>query len=726
MKFSDFTRVCSFLFFAVLGSACSNALAFTSGASSELSPTKFSNSQDCQSCHQAQFSAWEESHHADAMRVPSADTVLADFAQSSATHFSQEAIFYIDNGEYFATVKDSNSERTYKVAYTFGVYPLQQYLVATENGKYQVLPFAWDTRVKEEGGQRWMHLYPKEDIAFNDRLHWQQPLQNWNGMCADCHSDGLVRGFDDETNVFNTRFDEVNVGCLACHDDKREIHSTAKNKNPTETTLNNQGFWLRKPEQAVASWQGGARDTTYEQTCYACHSLRAPLTDGFDSTSAYLDQFTPNLITPPLYYADGQILEEVYVMGSFMQSKMAQKGVTCVDCHDPHSYKIKTQGNGMCLQCHSPQVFETPKHHGHSIKTAQTDQDLRGSGTQCVDCHMPKTTYMNVDARGDHSFKIPRPEFTISAGVPNACNQCHQDESPQWALAQIESWHPDRAGPAISEQMFLNLFNGLDYQNILRLASNQALPPIKRATAISVLQYVQALPARDILSFLNSDDALIRMAAAQVAERLTGAERQHYLAPLLSDDIRAVRIAAAYALLGVEVQAQWQQAFENAFKELTLSHTLSAWRGEGRMQQGMTALRTGQRDKAEEAYRVALFIDPYFPPAYINLIELYRQTGQTKKAEEIYLKGLKNIPESGVLRYSYALKFVRDKALESALEQINAALDAEPRNAQFAYLYYLILDSMGKRDQAKEELRNKLESYDNNQQLRALINNWGA
>ncbi|MFC4701248.1 ammonia-forming cytochrome c nitrite reductase subunit c552 [Glaciecola siphonariae] len=706
---------------------------------------RYASSKDCQSCHESQFTSWQNSHHAKAMQTANSQTVLADFNQSRAEHFGQKALFFIEQDEYKATVSDEQGKRTYTVEYTFGVYPLQQYLVATNNGRYQVLPFAWDTRDASEGGQRWMHLYPNQAIAANDRLHWQQPLQNWNGMCADCHSDGLVRNYDDAKNTFATRYDEINVGCLACHDDKAKPHaalfaeqnagpdaepnaqSKAKIKskhqqsglssNAAQLSLDEEGMWIRGPEQAVAEYVGKPRSNDYEQTCYACHSLRAPLTDGFDSMALYLDQFSPNFLNPPMYYADGQIREEVYVMGSFKQSKMAQKGVTCIDCHDPHSYTLKAKGNGTCLQCHSPQVFETPNHHGHALNMA---------GSQCVDCHMPKTTYMNVDARGDHSFKIPRPEFTISAGVPNACNQCHEDKSAQWALDNIEAWHPERKGPDITEQMFLNLFSGLNYDGILRLANNTQLPEIKRATAISALQYAAELKVNDIVAFFDAPEPLLRLASAQVAERLSPVQRQQYLWPLLSDELRAVRIAAAYSMLGAPVLPKWQTAFERAFIEMNESQAISAWRGEGRMQQAMSAQKTAQWKKAEQAYELSIYIDPYFAPAYINLTELYRQLGQMSKAVQVYEKGIKNVPQEPLLRYSYALHFIRTRQLDSALAQVNAALEIAPRNSQFAYLYYLILESAGKREQAINELRAKLTSYDNNQQLQALLNKWGG
>nr|WP_136251209.1 ammonia-forming cytochrome c nitrite reductase subunit c552 [Ningiella ruwaisensis] len=715
----------------------------------EASLTQYT-SKDCQSCHQAQHLSWSASHHAKAMQVANSETVLGDFGNTQAKHFSQEATFFIIDERYFAKVKDDRSEQTYEVRYTFGIEPLQQYLVLTGKGHYQVLPFAWDTREKEDGGQRWMHLYPNEDIPFNDRLHWQQPLQNWNGMCADCHSDGLKRHYNPNTQSFATTYTEINVGCLACHDDKTQAHNKEHRAGSTavEHEANKTGFWRRLPDEDVATWIGQERKQAkaHEQTCYACHSLRSPLTDGFDSTSAYLDSFSPNLIMPPLYFPDGQIKEEVYVMGSFLQSKMHQKGVTCIDCHDPHSYQLKAEGNGTCLQCHSPQVFETPKHHGHP---------LGKEGSMCVDCHMPKTTYMNVDARGDHSFKIPRPEFTISAGVPNACNQCHEDKSAEWALETINTLHPDRTGPSASEQLFLNVMHGIQNQDVnlqqtLELAMDTSVAEIRRASALSLLQYAPRLNAGILQPFVDDDSALLRLAAAQVSLNISTDERGRIIAPLLNDPFKAVRVAAAYALLDVSVSPSWQDAFESAFNELEISQSQGAWRGEGLMQQGISAQRLAQamshgmtqktiqnglslkfkpenvRKKEEEAYKLSIYIDPYFAPAYINLTELYRQQGRAREAQEVFERGLENIGDSGTFRYAYALFFVREQAIDAAYEQIQAALTLEPENAQFAYLFYLVLERMGKRSEAQAHLRKHIARYQNNQQLKALLQKWGG
>ena len=106
---------------------------------------------------------------------------------------------------------------TFQVKYTFGVDPLQQYLIEFPDGRVQALSIAWDTRPKDKGGQRWIHLYPNEQIKHDDILHWTKLNQNWNFMCAECHSTGVHKNYDAANDRYATTWAEISVGCEACH-----------------------------------------------------------------------------------------------------------------------------------------------------------------------------------------------------------------------------------------------------------------------------------------------------------------------------------------------------------------------------------------------------------------------------------------------------------------------------------------------------------------------------
>jgi predicted CXXCH cytochrome family protein len=289
------------------------------------------------------------------------------------------------NDQFLIDFKEANQTTTYTVSYTFGHFPLQQYLIEAQGGRYQVFPFAWNSRSKNAGGLRWYAIYTEGQLTPADRIHWQQPLQNWNGMCADCHSTGLKRHYDAKENMFNSEWQTINVSCLSCHADHTEkqdnirAHSSVAFSSQEKTYVSE---WVLDKDEKVASLNQ-QRDNRFMDSCFACHALRSPLTDGFQQDKPFLDQFSPNWVVSPFYHADGQIKEEVYVYGSFLQSKMYRAGVNCLDCHDPHSMQVKIDGNGLCLQCHNAEVYQQPNHLMHPANT---------EAAQCVTCHMPETT----------------------------------------------------------------------------------------------------------------------------------------------------------------------------------------------------------------------------------------------------------------------------------------------------------------------------------------------
>jgi predicted CXXCH cytochrome family protein len=690
----------------------------------EIKSPEFSGSnnvQDCVGCHQQQGELWQDSHHAKSMQVANKETVLADFSDREIEHKGQKARFTHSHDKYFANISDGQHNTRYQVKYTFGVEPLQQYLVETPRGKMQVMPFAWDSRLEKDGGQRWMHLYPAENISPKDRLHWLQPLQNWNGMCADCHSGGLKRNYNSQTDSFNTHWQQINIGCMSCHDGLSAKHSAISAVNKAHDA--NTGYWARSGPQKTSTWHGPSRDNRFMDTCFACHALRSPLTDGFSSNKAFLDQFSPSLLSPPLYYPDGQIKGEVYVYGSFLQSKMFQNGVNCQDCHDPHSLTLKAKGNALCTQCHSPEVFDSSAHHQHPTAT---------TGAQCINCHMPETTYMNVDRRRDHSFKIPRPEISVSHGIPNACNTCHQDKSAEWAVQAIAQTHSQAKPLSSAMKRYLQLQSGdyVELTSLLKLAGDVQLPTIQRAAILSQLvNNGQTIDGALLDEFLQDEDPLIRLSAAQASGSLSENDKQRYLRPLLIDPVKAVRVASANQLLGIELAsagepektAVWQTSFEQAFTELRVSNQISSWRGEGRVNQALLAQRLGDGRLAEDSFLAAIRIEPYFADAYLNLTEFYRSIENVEKEQVIYQKGLAALPNSAEIHFRYGLHLIRQQQYQSALSRFKEALDIDSLAPQYAYFYYLLMHNMGHTQQAIGELQNVLTRYRNDAQLSQLL-----
>jgi predicted CXXCH cytochrome family protein len=384
----------------------------------ESSQATYVGRESCVACHQQQADLFHGSHHDLAMDLATDQTVLANFENQSLTAFGQESRFFRDGEKYMVHTEGPDGKMTdFQVKYVFGVEPLQQYMVEfdrpagmpePELSRLQVLSLCWDTQKK-----KWFQLQPpdvKEKIEPGDPLHWTGRTQCWNTSCADCHSTNLQKNFDLNQLVYHTTFSEIDVSCEACHGP-----GSHHVKQANSWSL----FWDRKQGYGLARLKG--EDATAQiETCAKCHSRRGGIQEGFCGGQAFHDFYTNELLSEQTYHDDGQIKDEVYVYGSFLQSKMYHKGIRCTDCHDPHSAKVKYDTNQLCTSCHAHPAgkYDVPSHHRH--KEGST-------GSRCVECHMPETTYMAVDPRRDHSLRIPRPDLSVQHGTPNACTQCHID-----------------------------------------------------------------------------------------------------------------------------------------------------------------------------------------------------------------------------------------------------------------------------------------------------------
>ena len=425
----------------------SAAVGYAATAVVAIAQPAFVGSESCAVCHAGATAAWRGSHHALAMQEATAATVLGDFTGATFTKDGVTSRFYREGDDFFVETDGPDGVlRAYRVDYTFGAYPLQQYLIAFPRGRWQALGIAWDARPAAEGGQRWFHLYPDEQIPHGDELHWTGANQNWNWMCADCHATGLRRGYDLATDTYRTTWVALNVACEACHGPgaahvawaKAGAAAPADPAKGLAVPLRDRGhgLWRFAEGARIAQRTEPSETRTEIEVCAPCHARRSPLGDGRAIGAPLLDFHRLQLLDPGAYHADGQIDGEVFEYGSFLQSRMHRAGVTCSDCHDPHSLRLRAEGNAVCAQCHQSEAFDTAAHHFHAPGEP---------GSRCVDCHMPAKTYMVVDPRHDHAFKIPRPDLAGTTGAPDACTGCHVGSDPAWAAERIAEWYgPDR------------------------------------------------------------------------------------------------------------------------------------------------------------------------------------------------------------------------------------------------------------------------------------------
>ena len=678
-------------------------------------------SRTCRNCHEGLAEAWASSHHALAMQPATAETVLADFDDASFEYAGTESRFFKRGATFFVRTDGRDGKLAdFEVRYTFGVDPLQQYLVEIEPGRLQALPIAWDTRVKEQGGQRWFHLHPNERVTAGDALHWTTPSYNWNNACADCHSTGVQKNYDRAARRYDTTYEEVTVGCEACHGPGSVHVARAEAEVLADgfgfdrvLSASNKGSWSFVPERDIAV-RSSAPGSDELETCAPCHSRRSDLGG---PPAEYHDRYRLALLDQGLYHSDGQILDEVFVYGSFLQSKMHGAGVMCTDCHQAHGPGFIAEGNALCTRCHKAAVFDAQTHHFHT-----PDSD----GALCTSCHMPERTYMVIDRRADHRLGVPRPEMSERTGVPNACNDCHDDKSAQWAANSIAEHTGRQPSTAFGDALFeaRRQTPGAD-RALVTLAFSRTEPGIVRATAVTELGAFPSPALPELLNRAAKDtEPLVRRAAAIAARQLPGAQRQDLLLGLLRDPVRSVRVEALPGLFGTNTQA-WndadREAFVRASDEYRQTRQFAADRGQGLADLAHLAALGGDQAQAESTLREAIEIDPTFSAAYINLADLYRLLGQDDRGEAILREGLKVAADTAAVQHALGLTLVRLGRKAEALESLGAAFDLSPENLRYGYVYAIALFDQRRPGRAIEVLERLHGEYRGNQQLLQLL-----
>ncbi len=674
-------------------------------------------SDTCASCHSAEADTWGRSQHAQAMAEARGSAVLGDFDSSRVRDGNGTSLFYRRGDDFYVkTDGPDGSVSDFRIKYTFGVFPLQQYLIELSAGRLQALSIAWDARPVRAGGQRWFHLYPGQLIKAGDPLHWSGLQQNWNFMCADCHSTNVRKGYVAATREYRTTWSEISVGCEACHGPGSAHVTWARGANPTSSASrtyltaplrNRKGVaWVFAPGAATASRNGPTSDHVESETCARCHGRRSQITDRVRAGDPMEDGFRSALLTSPLYYPDGQQRDEVYNYGSFLQSKMYAKGVTCSDCHDAHAAGPRRTGNAMCTFCHRGSKYEVPQHTLHETASV---------GSSCVACHMPTTRYMQIDERHDHSFRIPRPDRTISLGVPNACTaSCHRDKTAQWAERIVER---QLAHAPAGFQNFAEAFSQVDMgkpgalEDLTRLIRNDAVPAIVRASAFERLAASGLIADADVLGLGVRDvSPLVRRAALAALRRSDPATRLRLAPALLTDAIRTVRIEAAVCLANLP-EDKLPPTFRAAFAEYVAEQEFNADRPEAQVNLGTVLAERGQMDRAIAAFREATVLDRTFIPAYVNWADVLRVRGEETEAERILRDGLKTSPASPHLHYALGLLLVRARRSTEALAELAQASRLGAEVARYSYVYAVALHDAGRKGEAMSALERSLKRH---------------
>ncbi len=705
---------------------------------------------------------WTGSDHDLAMDHATPETVLGDFSGVQLEHYGITSRMFQRDGKFFVNTEGPDGKMAdFEVKYVLGVKPLQQYMVEFDRpadlpeheiARLQVLRTSWDTEKKE-----WFYLSPPdvdEKLAPDDPLHWTRAGQNWNHMCADCHSTNLGKNYDPKTQIYHTTFSEIDVSCETCHG-PGSVHIQLANSNSL--------FWDRQLGYGLKKLKNDDSHVEIE-TCAPCHSRRHHVFPDDPPGQNYYDCFANELLTPTTYYADGQILDEVYVYGSFIQSKMYHNNVRCSDCHDPHTTRIKQQGNALCTSCHTQHPvakYDTPAHHRHNAGSA---------GAQCVECHMPATPFMDVDLRRDHSLRIPRPDLSVDLGTPNACTACHLDinnvdaekrsklthyskwleaaragdeqiqaeidRADRWSAEWVEKWYGKKA-EADNQKHFAYTLSAAWQRDqsavpdLLELARSRRNAAIVRASALAQLSELAPQQSWDLSAKLLEDgDPQVRTAAIRCLETLPQKERLKTLTPMLEDRVRSVRIEAARVLAGYD-----NQAFKSRHLQLR-NQGLDEYR-RGLMQHsdqsmshmGLGLLAEAQRDfaSAATAYRTAIRVQPDVSGPRTNLAALLEQQGRDDEVARLRKEELKLLerdarlaPESAGIQYRYGLALYLQNRMDEAVAALEAACRLEPKVADFHLALTLLYQRLGRLEEALSSVEELLQLDPNNQGFRNI------
>ena len=644
-------------------------------AADQPSPTKspLLKSSDCRVCHAAIFQSWAESDHAQAHRPVEPTTDAAAF--NRPTEFAVSGVRYqlgwANGRPEFRESRPGLPPFAYSADFVLGRRPLRQYIVPVGGGRYQAAELAFDPAREE-----WFNVFGAEQRQPGEWGHWQGRGLNWNSMCALCHLTNFQKNYRAATDTYASRWTEHGIGCVQCHGDLTNDH--AKPGYKTSAAL------------ALVTTDRSRQ----QQTCAPCHARNELLTGEPRPGWNYDDHFRVTLpVDAGTFYPDGQMRDEDFNWTSFLTSRMGGKGgVTCLDCHEPHSGKTRLPAadNTLCLQCHSPGNTRgalpiDPIAHSHHAAGS--------TGNQCVSCHMPTTTYMQRDPRHDHGFLKPDPLLTKELAIPNACARCHADKGVDWQVAWSDRWYGAKLdsrqrararavdaaqhGAASAPSALLTLLASEDVpaweSTLLLLLRPWATDPGVRIAAASALR---------------DPSPLVRSAAVQLLGPLPAAHDQ--LLPLLRDPVRLVRLDAAWALSAELADNSPER------RELADYLALSADQPGGQLRLAQDLVNRGRAAEAEAPLRQALAWDPNFAAAHESLGRLLNQLDRPAEAAASLWQAAQLDPRNGHLAFSAGLVFAGLQETARAETALREAVRREPALDRAWYNLGLLLAQSGR------------------------------
>jgi len=705
-KYSRNIRILVWLLLLILPVFVLTQLYLTEKPKGQKPQAEYVGKEACIECHQAEYHDWKGSDHDLAMDYATDSTVLGDFKNAQLIRNGQiHKMFKRDGKFYVITDGEDGNMKEYEVKYVFGHYPIQDYLVEFPGGRLQTLALTWNSK-----DHNWFYMadsvYKGMNVNHSNWLHWTNQAQNWNSMCADCHSTHVQKNYDVATDSYHTTWSEIDVSCESCHGPASEHLKWAKLADYARKDIENCGLVIKT---------SGVDNRQYVDNCARCHSRRSIMGDFDPHSHSIYNHINPVLPTEPNWYIDGQIKEEDYVYASFTQSRMYMNDVQCNDCHNVHSGKLVLEGNKLCFQCHKATDYDTPNHTFHKaygeegeplISAAGVKFEV-GSGTQCINCHMHGQNYMGVDYRRDHSFRIPRPDLSEKNGTPNACNQCHKDKSNQWAQNYIEEWY-GKSRPFQYGEAFSAALNGDPKADTMLYAiyDDDLFPTSIRSLAV---HYLGNSPKNDSLisNAMYSMEPKIRITAIE-RSNLMSQEQLNNLLPLLNDETKAARLSVMNKLAYIDpnqIPVKYRKSYDKAKAEQLEVLKYNADFPMGKFNLGNYYYQNKDYKNAEKFYLKAIEQDSELTMPKINLAHLYSAMNQPQKAEKILEAFVKEYPNNGDAIYDYGLVLSENKKYKKSLEYLLKASDLLPNNGRVDYNIAQLYKYFGDNDKARQYMQ---------------------
>jgi len=622
-------------------------------------------SGSCRECHQEIFTAWQSTDHALANRPidPKAD---ADAL----------AAFHPPAGVGPGTPPEL----------VLGHKPLWQPLLPAAGGRWQPHELAYDPAKKE-----WFNVFGTENRQPGEWGHWTGRGMNWNSMCAQCHMTGYRKNYHAATDSYQSTWVEHGVGCIQCHGPTAAGHGDKNKPAPTGPQPPFHGDRAKMM-----------------QTCAPCHARNEQLTLDFQPGDNYSDHYRLTLpVEPGIYYPDGQQRDEDFNYTSVLTSRMGgHAGVTCLDCHDPHSTKtiLPVENNLLCLQCHAaPGRVQPNGVRAIPIDPLAHSHHKEGStGNSCVACHMPTTNYMQRAPRHDHGWLKPDPLLTKELGIPNACSKCHVDEGLDWNIAKADEWYGAKmdsrqrararavaAAQAGRPEAAAALLGLLAAEDI----------PTWRASYLSLLTPYAAVNEEVVAAGRRSLAAGEPIERAAAVRLLSGhAPARDWVRPLLQDPARLVRLDAEW-ILSPELPAD-----SPGRKELDAYISLSLDQPSGRLRLGQDLANRGQLAAAETEIAKAASWDPF--SAGIQDVQgmVLSALGKMPEAAASLDRAAELLPTDAQASFRAALAHAEAGQMDSAEASFRQALNRDPNFDRAWYNLGLLLAQHNKLAEAATAL----------------------